>query len=180
MSATETSRVPWILQRHFDAEIDLDQELNIRFQSMPVLSTLKARELDRAHGTALLATQDGAASVRVDVDLESNTVDFVFILRAMLGLHFGLVGMGERAHAHWLSQMRETQGRPVFFWGARRWGSDYLIMVPHQYYTNVFAFSALGYEAAARMTPDVKNQLLDWLEDLWQLGASLDPTVPAR
>lgn len=164
----DVHHAPWILQRHFDGEIDLDRELNARFYAMPVLSTIKTNRLDARRASAMITTQDGAAALRVDVDLDENVTDFVFSLRSMLAFRFALAGLGDSHRARWLDLMQHTTGRPAFLWGPTRWDSDYLITVSHQYYTNLYAFSSQRFEAGARMTPDVKDQLLDWLKTLWQ------------
>jgi hypothetical protein len=170
----DVHHAPWILQRHFDGEIDLDRELNARFYAMPVLSTIKTNRLDARHATAMMTTQDGAAALRVDVDLNENLTDLVFSLRSMLAFKFTLTALGDNHRARWLDLMQHTTGRPAFLWGPTRWDSDYLITVSHQYYTNLYAFSSQHFEAGARMTPDVKNQLLDWLKALWQPVSSED------
>jgi hypothetical protein len=182
MSAQDstTSHAPWILQQHFDGEINLDEELASRFLSMPVLATVKVRQLDREHAVAALATQDGAAGLRVDVDLAHNSIAFVFSLRSMLALRFVLHDLSENQRASWIDRMRREPDRPMFFWGPTRWNNDYLIAISHQYYTNLYAFSPDGFEAAARITPDVMNQLLDWLADLWKLRRPSDVTLPSR
>ena len=173
-----SSQVPWILQLHQDGDIDLDQELNSRFAGMPVLSTMKARQLDSEHGVAILAMQDGAASVRVDVDLNENMVEFIFTYQAMLSLKFIINQLGHSQRIGWLQQMRREHERPIFCWGPDRWESDFIITVGHQYFTNLYAFSTRSFEAAARLTPGVTLELLDWLEKLWQVGASRDDTLP--
>lgn len=179
-SQTDVKPAPWILQRHFDGDIDLDQELNTRFYAMPVLSAIKLRRLDAVYATAMLSTQDGAASLRVDVNLREEMIEFVFTLRSMLGLKFTLRQIGEGQRLRWLQIIRHQEASPAFFWGPTRWNSDYLIAVAHQYYVNLYAFSANNFEAAARITPDVMGQLLDWLEALWQPRPGSDDTIPSR
>lgn len=176
----EVNPAPWILQRHFDGDIDLDKELNTRFYAMPVLSTFKARRLDAGFATAMLTTQDGAAALRVDVDVREETVDFVFILRSMLGLKFTFRQIGEGQRSRWLQLIRHQEASPAFFWGPTRWRSDYLIAVAHQYYTNLYAFSSNNFEAASRITPDVTAELLDWLGELWKPRPVSDETIPSK
>ncbi len=176
----DASPAPWILQRHFDGDIDLDKELNTQFYAMPVLSTFKGRRLDAGFATAMLTTQDGAAAMRVDVDLREETVDFVFILRSMLGLKFTFRQIGEGQRARWLQLIRDQEASPAFFWGQTRWRSDYLIAVAHQYYTNLYAFSSNNFEAATRITPDVTAELLNWLGELWKPRPVSDETIPSR
>ncbi len=177
LSSTEVSHAPWLLRRHLDDEIDLDRELNSRFQAMPVLSTIKFQRLDAQHAAAVLTTQDGAAVVRVEVDLQENVVDFVFTLRSMLSLRFSLSELGNSHRAHWLERVRHDQGHPAFLWGPSRWDNDYLIAVSHQYFTNLYAFSSRHVEAAARLSSDVRDQLLDWLTIVWQPRSHSDETI---
>lgn len=179
LSPSETvSRAPHLLQQHFDGEIDLDRELNHRYYAMPVLSSIKISRLGPHYATALLTTQDGAAAVRVDVDQADNVIEMAFTLRSMLALKFTLPALGHSQQARWLDLMQHTQGRPAFLWGPTRWDSDYLITVTHQYYTNLYAFSSRNFEAAARLTPDARSQLLEWLKTLWQPRATRDDTIP--
>jgi hypothetical protein len=175
---TASSQVPWILQLHQDGEIDLDKELNNRFSAMPVMSTIKVRQLDADHGVAMIAMQDGAAVLRVDVDLAENLIEFIFTYQGMLGLKFVINQLGSSQRLNWLQQMRRERGRPVFCWGPNRWQSDYVITVTHPYFTNLYAFSTGSFEAAARLTPGVIQELLDWLEKLWHTSASRDDTLP--
>jgi hypothetical protein len=70
--------------------------------------------------------------------------------------------------------MQREQAKPAFLWGPARWDSDYLITVVQPYYTNLYAFSANNFEAAARLTPDVTASLLDWLASQWQTSVSPD------
>ncbi|MBZ0299624.1 MAG: hypothetical protein K8J31_07795 [Anaerolineae bacterium] len=177
---TEVHPAPWILQRHFDGDIDLDGELNSRFHAMAVLSALKARRLDASFGTAMLTTQDGAAALRVDVLRGGDQMDFVFTARSMLALKFSLVDIGTGQRARWLELIRSPNSSPAFLWGPTRWNSDYLIAVAHQYYTNLYAFSSNNFEAAARVTPDVMGELLDWLESLWISRPPSDETIPSK
>jgi hypothetical protein len=171
------STPPWILQQHFNGEIDLDRELNSRFKTMPVLSIVKLRRLDATHALALLMTQDGASTLRVEVDLAQNTLQLVFTMRSMLALKFTLRDLGDSHRMRWLEGTRTEPQRPSFCWGPSRWESDHLITVSHPYYANIYAFSD-QFEAAVRLTTEAKDQLLDWLTELWKPRSSLDATIP--
>ena len=170
---------PWLLQHHLDGNIDLDKELSARFRTMPVLSIAKMRQYDAQHAMAMLSAQDGAATVRVDVDLANNLTQFAFTFRSMLTLNFTLDQLGISHRAHWLALTRRDPGKPAFLWGEARWQNDYIITVVHAYYTNLYAFSLNNFEAAARLTPDVTTGLVDWLEGLWRPGSAGDETIPA-
>ena len=168
---------PWILRQHFDGEIDLDQELRNRFRTMPILSTVKVRQLDPAYATALLSTQDGATTLRFEVDLTRNTLQLAFTLRSMLALKFTMHDLADSHRLRWLEGVRKEPESPSFCWGPSRWEADHIIMVVHPYYANLYAFSN-QFEAAVRLTTDTTKQLLDWLEDLWKPRSSRDATVP--
>ena len=122
----------------------------------------------------MLSMQDGAATVRVDVDLSTGVTVFAFTFRSMLSLNFKLDQLGSAHREHWADLIRRERAKPAFLWGPARWESDYLITVVHHYYTNLYAFSANNFEAAARLTPDVTHNLLDWLDDLWQTSVTPD------
>jgi hypothetical protein len=92
----------------------------------------------------------------------------------MLSLNFNLDQLGSAHRSHWVNLMRRERAKPVFLWGPARWASDYLITVVHPYYTNLYAFSANNFEAAARLTPEVTDRLLDWLGELWHTSAVPD------
>ncbi len=175
---TRSGQVPWILQLHQDGEINLDKELNSRFSQMPILSTFKARQHSPDHAVATMAAQDGSATVRVDVDLAENVIQYAFTYQSMLGLSFVIDQLGDSQHAAWIQQVRRERSRPIFCWGPDRWNSDYIITVGHPYYTNIYAFSTLNTEAAARLTTEITKDLLDWLETLWQTDNSRDDTLP--
>lgn len=158
---------PWPLEQFFDGAIDLEGELAMRFSSMPVMSTIKFRKLG-AHdgrGVATLTTQDGAAQVIFDADAATHTLQATFTLGSMLSLRFALRDLVDRTR--WLSLMRRDGGGLAFLWGAKRWEKDYIICIARKYYTNFYAFSPHGIEAAARLTPEIAGKLLNWLEKAW-------------
>jgi hypothetical protein len=133
--------------------------------------------LDASHAVALLATQDDAAMLRVEVDLAQNTLQLAFTMRSMLALKFTVRDLGDSHRMRWLEGVRKEPKRPSFCWGSSRWENDHLITVVHPYYANLYAFSE-HFEAAVRLTTDATSQLLDWLEELWKPRSSLDATIP--
>lgn len=163
------SRPPWTLQQFFDGEIDLDVELSKRFPSIPVMSTIKFRNLGSktTRGVGTLSTQDGGASLIVDVDSETRIVQMSFTYGSMLTLRFTLDNLSSMDQSRWIELMRRKEGGLAFLWGAERWEQDYLICIGRKYFTNVFAFSPHSFEAAVRLTPEVATQLLGWLERFW-------------
>lgn len=163
------AEAPWTLQQFFNGEIDLDVELASRFKSMPVMSTIRFRGLGSRTGRAVatLSTQDGAAQVIVDADQSTRVVQMSFTFGSMLTLRFVMNELNDTDRTRWLELMRRQEGGLAFLWGPSRWESDYLICISRKYFTNLYAFSPHNFEAAIRMTPDVADQLLDWLEGFW-------------
>jgi hypothetical protein len=168
---------PWLLRPYFDGGFPLDKELATRFPNMPLLSAVHFRAPDRTtgYGLAMLATQDGAATVSVEVDRPSGDVQWRFTAASMLTLRFHIAGLSELDREHWLDKMRLGDGRVAFLWSETRWSGDYLICAAHRYYSNIFAFSTTGAEAAARLTPDVTGKLLDWLHGFWTPPRAEEP-----
>src|SRR5690606_15769189 len=80
--------VPWALQHYYDGEIDLVRELSQRFPQVPVMSLINLRQVGHGmpRGVATLSTQDGAASVVIEVDQQSQATQFSFVLSSMLAL----------------------------------------------------------------------------------------------
>ncbi|MGJ3238423.1 MAG: hypothetical protein ACFE0Q_06935 [Anaerolineae bacterium] len=162
-------QTPWTLQQFFDGEIDLEQELLKRFPTVPAMNTIKFRTLGMNSGrkVATLSAQDGSASMIVDADIESKVVQMSFTLGSMMTLRYVLSDIPANNRERWLDLMRRDQGGLAFLWNEDRWREDYLICVSRQYATNIFAFSPHNFESAVRITNDVTQQLLDWLEDIW-------------
>jgi hypothetical protein len=161
---------PWILRQFFNGEVDLDEELSQRFENMPVMSTIKIREMGEKsrRSVATMSAQDGAAQVILDVDRRSRSMQMTFTFGSMLTLRFGLYDLSHMDHQRWLNLMRRDQGGLAFLWGPSRWEKDYVICVSRRYFTNFYAFSPYGFESAVRMTPKVTQGLLEWLEEYWQ------------
>lgn len=157
--------VPPLLRDFMDGTADLIRELEGRYQTPPLMSLFRVNEA-RA-GVAILATQDGAATLTVEVDNRSNALDCTFRLNSMLGHHFSLRSLSDLDRTRWLAILREGEAEPVLLWTAARWNQDYLIASAHRYYTNLFAFAPQHAEAAARLTPEASRKLLDWLDARW-------------
>ncbi|MBN8638084.1 MAG: hypothetical protein J0M07_22395 [Anaerolineae bacterium] len=175
--------LPWLLELYYRAETDVNKELVARFPHMPVMSLIHFRTLgDRMKlYSATISTQDGAASLTVDVDGNSKAVCFTYTLSSMLALRFSLAGLQDKDRAQWLYEMRTERGEIAFLWDQTRWGSDYLIGVSFKNFTNLFAFSPHHVEAGVRLTHEVTHKLLDWLHGFWKLdAASTDGTPSAQ
>lgn len=160
---------PWTLEQFFKGEIDLDIELNKRFHTMPMMSTIQFRTLgtQSARRVATLGTQDGSASFLVEVDLNTRASQFTFTLGSMLSLRFHLNELSDMDRTRWVELMKREQGGLTFLWGANRWARDYLVCISRRNHTNLFAFSPHNFEAGVRLTPPVMKQLLAWLDNLW-------------
>ncbi|GEM_PF-2191050 len=165
---------PITLQQFFSGEIDLDTDLARRFSNTPLLSRVKFfpppdRPLGR-RATAIFASNDDALMLSVDAHTdEAATLDFTFTLFSVIALRFRLSPLVEGDRSRWLDLMRRANGI-TFLWTRERWEQPHLIFVVREHFGRVYAFSPAGYEAAARMTPQMITELLDWLEDLWFPG----------
>lgn len=164
------SAPPWTLEQFFEGDIDLVNELATRFQNMPVMSSIKFRDLGKRkeRGVATLSVQDGAANVVIDADSKSRTIQVSFTFGSMLTLRFTMDDLTSHNRDRWLELMQRKDGGLAFLWGPGRWEKDYLICISRKHFTNLYAFSPHNFEAAIRMTPDVTKQLLAWLEDFWR------------
>lgn len=171
------TNAPWILQLFFNGEIDIDAELSKRYPTMPVMSTFHAHRVGSHHATAILATQDGAATILVDVDASTRSIRFSFVYHAMLALQFPLADLSDMDRSRWLELMRRDQGGLSFLWGKARWESTYVICAAHRYFTNMYAFTP-QFEAAARLTPDVNRALVNWLDRYWKPAPVEDTQKP--
>jgi len=160
---------PCALQHYFDGEIDLIKELASRFPQIPVMSLIHIRQVgtQTRRGVATLATQDGAASVIVEIDAPSQALQFTFALSSMLALRFTLGKLSVLDREQWIETMRRESGEPAFLWNKERWGSSYIVGAAQKNFTHLFAFSPQSIEAAARLTPEVTRRLVDWLEFYW-------------
>ncbi|MEL6307196.1 MAG: hypothetical protein AAFQ52_03585 [Chloroflexota bacterium] len=162
-------QTPWVLQQFFDGEIDLEQELSKRFPTIPALTTIKFRTLGTHSGrqVATLNSQDGSASLIIDADVETKTVQLSFTLGSMMTLRYRLTGITASNRERWLDLMRRESGGMAFLWNENRWRDDYVICIARQYSTSIYAFSPNNFESVIRLTPTVLNTLIDWLEEIW-------------
>lgn len=170
-------KLPWLVEHHLDGDVNVDDELMRRFPIMPLMATIRLRELGGKHRRSLatLATQDGAATLALEVDVATGALQLTYTLSSMLSLRFHPDGLSQRDRAEWMQHMRQSDEKPGFLWGQMRWQHDFVVGVPHRFYTNLYAFSS-QHEAAARLTPDVTQKVLRWLGDLW----STDETITSR
>lgn len=162
-------QVPLTLQPFFKDQINLNQELVRRFPNMPLMSNVRFRDLYRngERGVATLSSQDGAASLIVDVSNRTSEMQFAFMYGSMLSLRFELNELSDLDRRAWLDNMDNRQEDVVFLWGQSRWAKDYIICVPHRYYLSLLAFSQNNFEAAVRMTPALSEELFGWLRSFW-------------
>lgn len=162
-------QVPLTLQPFFRENIDLNRELVRRFPNMPLMSTIKFRDLygDGERGVATLSSQDGAASLIVDISKGSPQMQFAFMYGSMLSLRFDLIELSELDRRAWLENMETRIDDIVFLWGQSRWDKDYVICVPHTFYISLLAFSPNNFEAAVRITPSLSKTLFEWMHKFW-------------
>ncbi len=168
--ATEGAKtLPWMLAQYFNGEIDLNQELAGRFPQMPLMSLIyfRVQGVKNPIQIATIATQDGAASLHVEVELATKLTTFTFSLNSMLAVRFSPSGLSALDRAHWLEPLKRENSEIAFLWGAQRFRSDYLIAVSHKMYTNLFALSPGHTEAAARLTSEVCRKFAAWIELHW-------------
>lgn len=167
---------PWTLQQFFDGEIDLEQELTKRHPTVPAMTRIKFRTLGTNSGrkVATLSTQDGNATLIVDADTASKVVQLSFNYGTMMTLRYSLQALSQNNRERWLELMRREKGGMAFLWNENRWQNDYIICVSREVSTHIFAFSPHNFESTVRLTKDITEQLLNWLEDIW----NTDPNPP--
>jgi hypothetical protein len=170
---TIQTSAPITLQQFFSGEIDLDTDLARRFSNAPLLSHGRflpgPGEPVRRQASAMLSSNDDSATVGVDAPLPRGTqaaLEVTFTLFGALALRFRLPLLEAPDRTRWLDLMRRDNGI-AFLWTRQRWEQPYLIFVVRERFARLYAFSPQGFEAAARMTPDVTEGLIGWLEGLW-------------
>jgi hypothetical protein len=164
---------PITLQQFFSGEIDLDSDLARRFLNAPLLSSARSLggpdESSRRQETALFSSNDDAAILTVDAHSQHGqeaVLEFTFTLYSALALRFRLSPLMATDRSRWIDLMRRANGI-AFLWTRDRWEQPYLIFVVREHFARLYAFSPHGFEAAARLTPDMVTILIDWLESLW-------------
>lgn len=163
------AEAPGLLLQSLNGEIDLETELCARYPQMPIMALLHIRHtgVKTPRGIATLSTQDGAASLNIEIDLMTKAAQFTFITSGMLGLRFSPGGLTDTDRGYWLDGMQRSFSETIFLWGGGRWESDYLVCAPRRHYTSIFAFSPASLEAAARLTREVTTRLTEWLVTIW-------------
>jgi hypothetical protein len=171
--------VPWLIQQFFSDQNSLAGELVARFPNPPLMSVIRIRQQNGRRGVASMTTADNVASLMVNADGASGVTEFAFTYASATGMRFSLNELSDMDRARWLELMRHEETGAAFLWGQKRWGNDYIICVTKRQFANLYAFSHSGFEAAARLTPEVCKGLLDWLQGLWGVeAAQLDDTQP--
>ncbi len=167
---TIRTRGPITLQQFFTGEIDLDTELAKRFATAPLMSDIslypKQLTTRARRSSAIMKTQDGAATLTFDLHLQSGEMEATFTLASMLSLRFQVGVLEKTDRMRWLELMRRNSGI-AFLWSKERWEKDYMIFVVRENFARVYAFSPQRFEAASRITLDVVSKLVDWLETHW-------------
>ncbi|MBE0689176.1 MAG: hypothetical protein IH587_03525, partial [Anaerolineae bacterium] len=105
--------VPWMVSQFLHGDGDLHTELAERYPNQPLMSLFSSRLSDTSpqRGLATLSTQDGGASVMVDVDLSTHNIEFAFSVASMLTLRFNLVSLSDLDRSQWLEQVQRGQQR---------------------------------------------------------------------
>ena len=103
----------------------------------------------------------------VDADTVSKVIQLSFTFGSMITLKFMMGDLSHMDRDRWLELMRREAGGLAFLWGTKRWASDYTICITRKHFTNFYAFSPNNFEAGVRLTPNVTDDLLDWLEKIW-------------
>lgn len=166
-----TEMIPPILHSFFKKNPNaLNRELVRRYPIMPLLSVIYFHKEEQ--GVISMTSQDGTASLFVDVN--DQHLQFTFTYRSMMSLKFNLRELSELDRIAWMENLLNRKEEPVFLWGASRWEKDYLIFIPHHYYTSLFAFSPSNFEAAVRIVPKVSEELVEYLKRVWE-----DPILPS-
>lgn len=169
--STIKTNAPITLQQFFTGEIDLDSELSRRFANAPLMSQIRlnpkrpAKLLETRRAVALLGTQDNASQMAFDVDIRDGALVVSFTLGSMLSFKFDIGNIEPQERRRWLELMRRQSGI-AFLWTSERWQRDYVIWVVRENFARLYAFSG-QFEAAARITPDAVDKLLDWIEAFW-------------
>ncbi len=161
---------PALLQQFLAGEIDLDEELLSHFPNAPLLShmhVLPGSSTLQQQVAVTLGSNDDAATLIVDAALdETAALTFTFSLFGALALRFHLTPLLPADRSAWLPLLRRENGITVL-WTRERWEQPYLILVRREGFGRLYAFSPYGFEAAARLTPDMVTALTDWLEQTW-------------
>jgi hypothetical protein len=167
---------PWTLQQFFNGEIDLDVELQKRFPAVPIVSAVKFRTLgsEAQRRVATLTATDGTASVIIDADVKSKQIQISFTYGSMLTLRYSLADLSDADRSRWLELMRREKGGLAFLWGPTRWQKDYLICISRQYATKIYAFSPNHFESAVRLSQDVMDEIVKWLDEIWRFQPKED------
>jgi hypothetical protein len=114
------------------------------------------------------------AAAVIDADASSGSIQLSFSYGSMMSMRFRMDELSSMDRSRWLELMRREGGGVAFLWGQARWEQDYVICVTRRHFASVYAFSYHGFEAAARLTPEVTKKLLDWLEKFWTVAAPGD------
>jgi hypothetical protein len=164
---------PVTLQQFFSGEIDLDTDLARRFANAPLLSHIqfvpKLGEPVLRQATAILSSNDDSATLVVDALIgqgPQTMLEFTFTLYSALALRFQLSPLVTADRSRWIELVRRESGI-AFLWTRERWEQPYTIFVVREHFARLYAFSPMGFEAAARLTPETIRALVDWLEGIW-------------
>lgn len=164
---------PVLLQQFFLYESDLDDVLHARYTNAPLIShvrfTPKPGQPTQRLATAVFSTQDDSSQLFMDAhrfDDGRAALEITFTLSSALSLRFGIDPLLAVDRAEWLQQARRPDGMSIL-WTRDRWERPYMLMVRREKYARLYTFAPAGTEAAARLTPDMADSLVEWLHGLW-------------
>jgi hypothetical protein len=170
---------PVTLQQFFSGEIDLDSDLARRFLNAPLLSYCRLvtgpGESSQRQVTGIFTSNDAAAIMTVDAHThrgQEASLEVTFTMYSALALRFRLSALVATDRRRWLDLMHRANGI-AFLWTRERWEQPYLVFVVREHFARLYAFSPQGFEAAVRLTPDMVNALIDWLQGMWFPGHEL-------
>lgn len=171
--ATMQSGVPFLLQQFFVGKSDLDEELQRRFPTPPLLTsgTFTPPPGKRARrGFAQFKAQDETATLNIDLQGIDGAFEAHFGYGGMLSLGFVMGAIVDTQRRKFLELVRRHVGISIL-WTAKRWERDYMIFIVQDGFARIYAFSANHQTAACRLTPEAFRQLIQWLAGFWLTDA---------
>ena len=162
-------QAPTTIKQFLRGEVDLDTELSRRFAGAPLLTSIGRAPDDTqpaSRATATMISQDDVATLSIDLYNDQDLLESTFTLSHMLALRFHLPEVGDYEKRRWIDLMRRDQG-VAFLWTSQRWDDDYLIFVIRHHFVRLYAFSPHQLEASCRLSHNVANLLVNWLEMRW-------------
>ncbi len=172
---------PWLIEQHQYGRINIYEELTIRYPSLPLLTIIKTRESRSPSQPTLMvmSAPDGMAGLVAEVKPNTRQLQLAFTYGSVMTMRFVFDELNANVCIDWLDMLRRPQDGTAFLFTEARWEKDYLITVVRKKFACIYGFSRNGFEAAMRMTDEVKNHFHDALRRAWSLeDGELTPKVP--